>query len=343
MVSELDSFLQFIIAICFTITLDASVFQRFWNADYYGIIDFCITKYKLRTSTPKDDDLMSFIRRHKRDIETKGRMQGTFLLLVSCMLIIYGLFEVFFIQERFIVALNLVITIILLSSFIISVWPNYLTTWGRVLINWGIIILSLVILICSVCYFEVQLNSYLTILASRIILRISLIISIGIPIGYRFLYNWLYTTRYPLFLENLLYKEKEEYDRATHAIREKDDKSLPEKYEKAFRSAYMDTQKNASKEEDVVLICTDIYYEQIQKIIINQPSSFRLFKPLPRIHDEKIKEKTKPIPHVEKVGIEKMQKYNEEYEKMNPRPKINDFCVKNNINVVDFRQYRKQK
>ena len=48
------------------------------------------------------------------------------------------------------------------------------------------------------------------------------------------------------------------------AIKERRKDELPQKYEKAFSYAFMDKDKSASNEEDIVANCTDIYYEQIE-------------------------------------------------------------------------------
>lgn len=338
MVNELDSFLQFIAAICFTIALDASVFQRFWNADYYGIINRCISKYKIVTSTPKEKDLNKFVVNHQRAIEAKGRMQGTFLLLVICLLIVYGLFECTFVEKEELH--NIAISIVLIVTFIVALFVSF-DSRKKVLLCWIITVGLLLVLTYLSCYLSKHYDCSIDITFSKIFLRASLILSIGIPVGFRFFYNSLYTNRYPIYLENLLYNERELYETAKNAIKHKKKDMLPSKYEKAFSAAYMDQQKNASKEEDIVAICTDIYYQQIEQTVNEQPSFFQLLKKQDTLENIRSKvEETNSIPQQNKVLDDDLLKAVKEYEQLRVKPKMKDFCVKIGIDYDIFKTFR---
>lgn len=340
MVSELDSFLQFIVAICFTIALDASVFQRFWNADYYGIINRCIAKYKIQTSTPKEKDLNKFIVNHQRAIETKGRMQGAFLLLVICLLIIYGLFECIFVTKERLVFHNIAISLVLISSFIIAIFVSF-DSRKKVLKYWFYTICLLLSLTCISYYLGNHYNGPIDITLSKIILRVSLIFSIGIPVGFRFLYNSLYTNRYPIYLENSLYNENKSYEAAKKSIKLKQKNTLPSIYVEAFSAAYMDQQKNASKEEDIVAICTDIYYRQIEKAVNEQPSLFQLImkKETLEMNNSKVVE-TNSIP--QQIGESNLDILSavKEYDRLKLKPKMKDYCKEKGINYDEFKILR---
>lgn len=223
MVSELESFLQFIAAIYFTITIDSSVFQRFWNADYYGIIYKCISKYKVQSSTPKKDDLNKFIKCHQKRIEAKSRRHGTYLLLVICSLIVYGLFEPVFADKQFHNLYNVSMSLVLLYLFSIgTLFTKSLKTWRRVLMHWGITVLILILVTLLSFKYSNYLNSYFKdISLYEIIFKTLLVISIGIPIVYKFIYNWIYTSYYPNYLEVSLSRENKDYEQAKRAIVEK--------------------------------------------------------------------------------------------------------------------------
>lgn len=334
MVSELDSFLQFIAAICFTITIDSSVFQRFWNADYYGIVKKCISKYEVNTSTPKAKDLDQYITKHKRLIEANGRMQGAYLLLVSCMLIVYELFEPIFVKCESVH--NVAISMVLLFSFIVVTFTKWQNKWGKVILLWFITILLLIALtILSVSYAS-KIGVFIDLISSRVFLRILLVICIGIPVGCRFLYNWLYTNRYPIFLDASLFEEKKDFEAAKKAIKSKDKNGLPEKYQGAFRDAYMDEMKNASEEEDVVASCTDLYYVQIEAIVDNQPSFFQLFKRIKKETRSELLTISSPIPQLNESYITEIERYVEEYYKLTTRPKMKEFCRQKGIDYMVF-------
>lgn len=334
MVSSLDSFLQFIAAICFTITIDSSVFQRFWNADYYGIIKKCLSKYEVKTSTPKAKELDLYIEKHKRVIEASGRMQGAYLLLVSCILIVYELFESIFVECESVH--NIAISIVLLFSFIVVTFTNWLNKWEKVILLWGITIILLITLTIVSVLYSSEIEPYVDLILSRILLRILLVLSVGIPVGCRFLYNWLYTNRYPIFLDASLFEEKKEFEAAKKAIKEKDKNGLPEKYQGAFRDAYMDEMKNASEEEDVVASCTDLYYNQIESIVDRQPTFFQLFKRTKKDVCSELLMISSPIPQLKEFDKNEMQRYVEEYYKLTARPKMKDFCCQKGIDYVKF-------
>lgn len=338
MVSELNSFLQFIAAICFTITIDSSVFQRFWNADYYGIIHNCVNKYKVTISTPKTNDLDQFIKNHQKTIEAKGRREGAYLLLVICLFIIYGLFEPFFIKEE--CMHDLAISIILIYSFIVVSFTNWLKTWGNVLLQITITVIALITMTIILYKNSYNMNDHISLMSCQIIFRITLIVSIGIPISYRFIYNWLYTTRYPFFLDNDLSSEKELYERARDAISMKNKENLPEKYQRAFSNAYMDENKNASNEVDIVANCKEIYYEQIEIIIDKQPSIIELFKK--KKNTNRVTKIETIIPYIPRIEIEydEIKKFVEIYDDLNPKPKIKDFCISKGINIEHFKKAR---
>ncbi len=338
MVSELNSFLQFIAAICFTITIDSSVFQRFWNADYYGIIHNCVNKYKVTISTPKANDLNLFIKSHQKTIEANGRREGAYLLLVICIFIIYGLFEPFFVKEEGMH--DLAMSIILIYSFIVVTFTNWLKTWGKVLLQIIITIITLITMTIFLYNNSYNINDHISLISCQIIFRITLIISIGIPISYRFIYNWLYTARYPSFLDNDLSAERKLYERARDAISMKNKEDLPEKYQKAFSNAYMDENKNASNEVDIVANCKEIYYEQIEKIVDKQPSIIELFKKKKNTtHVTKIETTIQYIPRIE-IDQDKIKKFVEVYDDMKQKPKIKDFCISKGINIEHFKEVR---
>lgn len=337
MVSELDSFLQFIAAICFTITIDSSVFQRFWNADYYGIVERCISKYKVHTSTPKDKDLDRFIREQKRLIENKGRRQGAYLLLVSCLLIVYELFEPLFVEEEGVH--NIAISLVLLFSLIVTS-TNWLKNWIKVVGLWGATALILVVLTILSCLYASELSEYVGLTMSRIVLRVLLVVSIGVPVGCRFLYNWLYTNRYPRFLEASLYEEKKEYEGAKDSIRNKTKENLSTKYKSAFSDAYMNTKRDASNEEDVVASCTDIYYEEVENIVRKHPSIWRLLKKSKGISQLDEETAVLPIPQLNVINEDIMSNLLKEYENLSPKPKLKVFCSKNHLDYNTFQDYR---
>ena len=116
---------------------------------------------------------------------------------------------------------------------------------------------------------------------------------------------------------------------------------LPEKYSKAFQTAYMDKERNASKEEDIVAICADIYYEQITDFISNQPTLKKLFTRHKKVDYECTEmSNIEPIPHLATVDSGKVLNYVKEYENLKNKPKMKEFCNKNGITIEQFREVR---
>lgn len=247
---------------------------------------------------------------------------------------IYALFESTFVTDEGFQ--NIAISIVLIVTLLIVSFITF-NKWKNVLICWFIIIILLTIITFLSCYLGNHFYILINITFSKIFLRASLIICIGIPVGLRFLYNSLYTNHYPIFLENSLLNEKKSYEKAKEAIKLKRRDMLPSKYEVAFSVAYMDKQKNASKEEDIVAICTEIYYSQIEHIVNKQPSLCSLLKKQEkRENDSDRIEKTDSIPQSNDYINEAVK----EYESMRPRPKMQKFCKEKCINYDLFKAYR---
>jgi len=120
---NLNTFIQYLAALYFTICIDGAFFRRFWSPDYYKLVTENIGKYRFQQSTMLKDKLNKAIREHADKIEDHSVKRGVFMLLFCVFLLIYNAFEIRYIadfdkaKEWFpLCMMSLYVTVIMLMS-----------------------------------------------------------------------------------------------------------------------------------------------------------------------------------------------------------------------------------
>ena len=100
MISELNTFIQYLAALYFTICIDGAFFRRFWSPDYYRLVTENIGQYKFQQSQTLKDKLNKAIKEHAEKIEDHSIKRGVFMLLYCLFYLIFIVFEIKYLNFR---------------------------------------------------------------------------------------------------------------------------------------------------------------------------------------------------------------------------------------------------
>lgn len=275
MISDLGTYIQYISAIYFTITLDNLLCKRFWSPNYYSLIIGTIKRYGFQFSSNIQKKIELKISDKAYILETKSRKRGAYMLFLCLMLLIYIGFEST-ISESSADMVKVdhyfpIFSTLFYSTLVLLFMNRTLNRWRFVLLNMLIAILILTITsflstnFITIAFLINLINS------TKVFLTIILLL----PILYQLYINWLYSIAYQSYLNANFSFEYDLYKRAKEALEKKDKKLCPEEYISVFGGLYLED-SNPTKDQPITAL-TKHLNERLEKIY-NSTSAFEFIK-----------------------------------------------------------------
>lgn len=237
MIGDLNTFIQYLAALYFTICIDGAFFRRFWSPDYYNLVKDIIGQYKFQQSQTLKDKLNDAIKEHANKIEDRSVKRGVFMLFFCLFFLVYNIFELdcnSYVDKTnewlsLYTSTAYVITIMLMSGFSMKKW--------RWIVFHSVIFVTLYVI-----------TRYINIVDEYNIhhfgwvawFKIFLVIILLSPIVYQLYINWLYSQAYVQHLISTLNDEYEKYLKTSKAINDRDKNLVDECYVKVFSDSYFD-------------------------------------------------------------------------------------------------------
>lgn len=351
MIGDLNTFIQYLAALYFTICIDGAFFQRFWSPDYYKLVTDNIGKYKFQQSKTLKDKLNNAIREHADNIEDHSVKRGVFMLIFCVFFLVYNAFEI----ERtacldraeewfpLCVSTLYAIGIMLMSGF-------SLKRWRRVVVH-SVVLVALYAAVRCVGFVNEDNLPYFCWVAR---LKIYLVIFLLAPIVYQLYINWLYSQAYVQHLISTLNDEYERYLKTNKAIIDNDKNLVDECYTKVFSDSYFDnkgqdvvvTKFNQAVLDRLISACRPPvpivlisrwikikYNKDNIEIIRNMESKYQF------VNVEGIPQNGQTEGHEDNPQYEK---YVQDFDKLNS-VSLAKFCKEKGLNLESFREYRKKK
>ena len=352
MIGDLNTFIQYMAALYFTICIDGAFFRRFWSPDYYKLVTDIVSKYKFQQSQTLKDKLNNAIKDHADKIEDHSVKRGVFMLLFCLFFLVYNAFEVNYsadidrIKEWFPIWISsfYVAIIMLMSGFSLKRW------------RWIVIHTSIFVVLYIVLHIVTIVNENNVYYFGWIAwLKVYLIVFLLSPILYQLYINWLYSQAYVQHLISTLNAEYEKYLKTSKAINDKDKNFADECYMKVFSDSYFD-----NNGQDVVI--TNFNQAVLERLITacRPPVPYVLIRKWISIKYDKnnveaIKKIESQYLFIEEEGIpqqcstntrmEENSRYDQliiEYNAMAGVP-LKKFCKEKGIDLDSFKKYRKTK
>jgi len=348
MISDLNTYIQYLAALYFTICIDGAFFRRFWSPDYYKLVTDTIGHYKFQQSQILKDKLDKAIREQANLLQDRSVKRGVFMLVVCIFILVYSAFELNYQNDAsrcmewfpLLCGTEWVTLSVILSAY-------FLVRWRWVGGNIAIAI-AIFLLMKFVGVVTTENNSSFSWVCY---LKVYLVVFLIAPIVYQVYINWLYSQAYVQHLVSELNSEYEKYLKTNKGIRNKDKSLADECYLKVFADSYFD-----NNGQDVVITN---FNQAVLKRLINAckpPKAYVLVKKWFAIkecedYEEKIKkmETDYQLPKTDEVipqerdtlNLELFEAFLKEYESKKGVP-LAKFCKEKNIDLETFRGYRKK-
>ena len=237
MIGDLNSFIQYLAALYFTICIDGAFFRRFWSPDYYNLVKDIIGQYKFQQSQTLKDKLNDAIKKHANKIEDRSVKRGVFMLLFCLFFLVYNVFELDYNSTvdktnewlSLYASTAYVITIMLMSGFSMKKW--------RWLVIHSVIFVTIYVIIR---HFNIVGEYNIHHFGWVAWFKIFLVIIFLLPIIYQLYINWLYSQAYVQHLISTLNEEYEKYLMTSKAINDRDKELVDVCYTKVFSDSYFD-------------------------------------------------------------------------------------------------------
>ena len=237
MIGDLNTFIQYLAALYFTICIDGAFFRRFWSPDYYKLVTNIIGQYKFQQSQTLKDKLNHAIKEHAKKIEDHAVKRGVLMLLFCLFFLIFNAFETEYPTELDKVREWLplwmssvyITTIILMSGFSMKRW------WW--VISHAAIFITIYVSLRNTGIVNEDFIQYFGWVTW---LKIYLVVFLLSPIIYQLYINWLYSRAYVQHLISTLNDEYERYLKTSKAINDRDKTLVDGCYNKVFSDSYFD-------------------------------------------------------------------------------------------------------
>lgn len=264
MISNFSPLLEVFAAIYFTIGFDNIILKRFWNPDFYNIIN----KTLIDLNTPsiivdKIRDELSGVA-HKEDIQSRRR--GRFLLVILiCLFVVIAYENTLLKTDNFNISLSISLTIALL----VVIFDSFcLKRLRRMLLSIMIVFLSFILVYKYCTDFPDNFCSII----DTIMPLILLITTIG-PAAWQLMRNYMYTTVYSSYLKKNLAEEIDHYNTAYEV--DKTDGDI-NKVHKDYRNIlYKSAKKHDDTIDDLLSDLLDVLSSKLS-IAIKIPSIYKI-------------------------------------------------------------------
>ena len=341
---NLSAFIQFIGALYISLTVDSTLFKRFWNPDFFAMMSSNIEQYTndkgVKISTELNNKLTNTARDISNQIDTSSRRQGCMMLIYSVALLVILGFKNHFVGEQMIIA-SWVLLCFLVLGLISFLFSNIiLTNWGAVFITAGLVLLlQLLIFINPITHllYGVTIPS--------VWLKIVLVLFLLIPIIWRVFYNWLYSRIYYKYNHTVIKQEYLVYVQTKKYLKDKQSQKIDDRYKDVLSDFY-----NNEGSQDTVNKCAEIYVDLVTKKCNEIPGVFALLKYRnTKVEEdniegnEEIKEMVSPLSNKSTELNQIKQSFEElyiQYEQLKGSKRLQDFCKEKNVDVDAFRKYR---
>ncbi len=351
MIGELNTFIQYLAALYFTICIDGAFFRRFWSPDYYGLVTEIISQYKFQQSKTLKTKLNDAIKEHADKIEDHSVKRGVFMLLFTLFYLIFIAFEPKCQTELdkvkewlpLLISSFYVVAIMLMSGFSLKKW------------RWVVIHIIVYVAIYAIMHgIDLVNENNIQYFGFARWLKIYLVILLLFPIIYQIYINWLYSQAYVQHLISTLNNEYEKYLKTNKAINDRDKKLADDGYMKVFSDSYFE-----NNGQDVVV--TKFNQAVLDRLIeaCKPPVPYVLIKKWISIKFDKnnIEQIRKIESKYQFSGAEVIPQncketdpfdnplYNkliDEYSKQTGKSLVK-FCKEKGVDLVPFKEYRKLK
>lgn len=351
MIGDLNTFIQYLAALYFTICIDGAFFRRFWSPDYYNLVKEIIGQYKFQQSQTLKDKLDDAIKEHAKKIEDHSVKRGVFMLLFCIFFLVYNAFELdcnssVDITNEWLslyASTAYVIAIMLMSGFSMKKW--------RWIVTHSVMFVTIYVITSNFNIVDEHNIHYFRWVAW---LKIFLVVILLSPIVYQLYINWLYSQAYVQHLISTLNDEYEKYLKTSKAINDKDKNLADECYTKVFADSYFDntgqdiviTNFNQAVLERLITACRppvplvlikkwiSIKYNKNNIEVIRKMESKFQFSNEVVIPKKKQEKKVEVNPQYDQLILE--------YAKF-PGVSLAKFCKGQGVDLESFKEYRKEK
>lgn len=347
---DLNTFIQYLAALYFTICIDGALFRRFWSPDYYQLVQDNVSQYKFQQSQTLKDKLNRAIKEHADKIENHSLRRGVFMLLFCLFLLVYNAFETKYTgdldkaRELFplCVSTAYVTIIMIMSGFSMKKW------------RWIIVhTVVLIMLYAIVRGFDMVSHENMQYFRWVAWLNVYIVVFLLSPIVYQLYINWLYSQAYVQHLISTLNVEYERYLKTKKAIIDRDKNLADECYAKVFSDSYFDnngqdvviTKFNQAVLEKLITACRPpVPWVLIKKWISikydkNNVEVIRRMESQYQFSDEEV------IPNnSQETNLDVNPQYDQlikEYEKLKG-VSLAKFCKDKGVETNTFKEYRKK-
>lgn len=351
MISELNTFIQYLAALYFTICIDGAFFRRFWSPDYYRLVTENIGQYKFQQSQTLKDKLNKAIKEHAEKIEDHSIKRGVFMLLYCLFYLIFIVFEIKYSTDldkakewfALFVSLVYVAAIMLMSGFSLKKW-RWVVFHTTIFITIFVIVHNLEIVNKN--------NIHYFLWVFRI--KIFLVVFLLLPIVYQLYINWLYSQAYVQHLISTLNDEYERYLKTSKAITDKNKDLVDECYIKVFSDSYFDnsgqdvviTNFNQAVINRLIMACRP----PVPMVLIKKWISIKIDKNnIEQIRKIESKYQFSDAEVIPQKGQEKDLVENPLYDRLieeystRPGVPLVKFCKEKGVDHALFKEYRKLK
>lgn len=331
-------FIQFVGALYLSITIDSILFKRFWNPDFFTMMNSSIDRYiigtKVDISTQLKEQLEGTAKTKSNQIDTFTRMQGCMMLLYSLtLLVVIGMGEAFC-DSAALKCYILFFSILGFLTFLFS--KQILKKWWRVFVTSAVVIgVSFVAFVSNVTVIIGVIDV--------LWIKIGVAVFLLLPLAWRLFYNWLYSTVYYNYIHSKVKEEFLTYVHAKNVMKNKDSAEVDERYRPIFQSLY----NSNSNELDSENSCVEKYVEIVEGHLKEVPSIFKLLKHSLKI--EKVKDEGNGVEYSEEETVQPLGPQNDnldimvkKYNSIKPSMPIDAFCKKNGIDVSKFKKRRNE-